>query len=225
MSSFNAPPPPPPMNAGPGPGMAQCSVTGKWVPEDEIVTLHGQRVCAEGKAILLERLRSGEAMPGELEKPTVLRRFGSIFLDNLILGIPTGIATVVIIGGRPDAFLPTAILTMISSIVYIVYFGAMHASSGQTVGKKAGKIRVVRDADGGAIAPNAAYVRAIAYAGPNFISGLSYLTQSEALIGIISIVVGLYALCDVIFALADRARQRSLHDRIAGTRVIDVQHG
>ena len=224
MSSFNAPPPPPPTGAGPAPGMAQCSVTGKWVPEDEIVTLHGQRVCAEGKAILLERLRSGEAMPGELEKPTILRRFGSIFLDGLIIGIPTAIASAVVTGGRQDAFIPTGIVTLLSGVVYIVYFGAMHAASGQTLGKKAGKIKVVRDADGGAIDSSMAYIRAIAYAGPNVITGLAYFTQSPGLILVISVVVGLYGLADVIMALVDRARQRSLHDRIAGTRVVDVQH-
>jgi len=47
------------------PGMGRCEVTGQVVPEDELVLIHGQRVCAEGKAILLERLKAGEAMPGE----------------------------------------------------------------------------------------------------------------------------------------------------------------
>jgi hypothetical protein len=50
------------------PGMGRCEVTGKLVPEDELVELNGQRVCAEGKAILLERLTSGESA-GENDAP------------------------------------------------------------------------------------------------------------------------------------------------------------
>ncbi|MHB1767122.1 MAG: hypothetical protein ACYCUV_04630 [Phycisphaerae bacterium] len=49
-----------PGNTGPEPGMGRCSVTGKWVPEDALVTFQGQLVCAEGKQILLDRLRIGE---------------------------------------------------------------------------------------------------------------------------------------------------------------------
>ena len=231
MSSFNAPPPPPPMGAGPGPGMAQCSVTGKWVPEDEIVTLHGQRVCAEGKAVLLERLRSGESMPGELEKPGVLRRLGSLILDGIIIGIPMMVASFIFIGATgaatapgPDTFIPSAILTTLSAVIYIVYFGAQHAASGQTLGKKAGKIRVVRNDNGGPIDNATSYLRALAHFGPNLVSGLSYFTGSDLVIGFVGIVFFIYVLADILFALFDRARQRSLHDRIAGTRVIDLQH-
>jgi len=45
--------------AGTGTGMGKCSVTGKSYPEDELVTFQGQLVSAEGKQILLDRLRIG----------------------------------------------------------------------------------------------------------------------------------------------------------------------
>ena len=44
---------------GTGPGMGKCSITGKSYPEDELVTFQGQLVSAEGKQILLDRLRIG----------------------------------------------------------------------------------------------------------------------------------------------------------------------
>ena len=42
--------------------MVQCAITGQWVPDDEIITLQGHRVCADGKLELLERLRSGQGI-------------------------------------------------------------------------------------------------------------------------------------------------------------------
>ena len=46
-------------NPQPATGMGRCSVTGKAYPEDELVTFQGQLVSAEGKQILLDRLRIG----------------------------------------------------------------------------------------------------------------------------------------------------------------------
>lgn len=44
----------------PGAESEACQVTGKVVPGDQIIEFQGYRVCAEGKQILLDRLRSGE---------------------------------------------------------------------------------------------------------------------------------------------------------------------
>ncbi len=207
----------------PQPGMAQCSVTGKFVPEDELVTIQGQRVCAEGKAILLERLKSGETMPGELEKPTVIRRFGSIFLDGLLIGVPSAIASGVLAAGTPEDQLPVTlgIVTLVSTAVAVLYFGAMHASRGQTVGKMAGKIVVVNNSDGSKISAGTAYIRALAYSGPSFITGLAYFTNNDSALLIANGFVSIYGIANILFALFDRSRQRSLHDRIAGTRVVN----
>jgi uncharacterized RDD family membrane protein YckC len=204
-------------------GMERCSVTGKLVPSDEIVTIHGQRVCAEGKAILLDRLKAGEAMPGELEKPTALRRFGSIFLDGIIVGLPFFFITMVVVGTSADANVATGALTIISTLASVVYFGAFHARNGQTPGKMAGKIRVVRNADGGTISSGTAFFRAFVYAGPNFLSGIAYFTGSAALVSLTAMLVGAWGLINAVAALVDRSRQRTLHDRIAGTRVVDKQ--
>jgi uncharacterized RDD family membrane protein YckC len=199
----------------------QCAITGKIVPEDELVEIQGQRVCAEGKAILMARLASGEAMPGELDRPTVLRRFGCIFLDGLIIGVPLVIIQAAVGGGAPAAG-PTVVAGFIALVgwaVQLFYFGAMHAAGGQTVGKKAGKTMVV-NLDGSAISPTTAYIRAFAYIGPNVLSAIALLLGSVALVGIASLIVGLWFLTDVIMALVDTDKQRSLHDRIAGTRVV-----
>lgn len=201
------------------PALGQCSITGKMVPEDELVTIQGHRVCAEGKAILLERLKSGEALPGEREKPTVLRRFGCILLDGLIIGVPFAIINA-IVGNGPGSYVVVGLVALVSTTVQIVYFGQMHGSGGQTLGKKAGKLVVV-NLDGTPVTPGTAYTRALAYAGPGYLSGVAALAGIPVLVAVAGLIVGVWGLCNTLFALFDRNMQRALHDRIAGTRVVE----
>ena len=69
----------------PQPGTAPCSITKKWFPEDELVTFQGQLVSAEGKQILLDRLRTGVRAPSDLVRPGGFRRFVCISIDWLII--------------------------------------------------------------------------------------------------------------------------------------------
>jgi len=208
------------LDAAVPPGMGQCAITGKVVPEDELVLINGQRVCAEGKAILLDRLKSGESLPGELEKPSILRRFLCVLLDVVILGVPFGILSFVLASSNPGSIATIGAVQLIAVVVEIFYFGAMHAARGQTVGKMAGSLKVVNNSDGSPITTQAAYIRALAYIGPSLLSGLTVLAGSTVLIMIANVIVYGYGLTNVIFALVDTSRQRALHDRIAGTRVV-----
>ncbi len=148
--------------------MGQCAVTGSIVPEDELVTIQGQRVCAEGKAILLEHLRAGVALPGELERPTVLRRFGCIFVDGIIMGVAGAIIGGVAggamgVGGtRVGGIAFVATISLLTNTFTLLYFALMHGSRGQTVGKMAGKLVVV-NLDGSPIGMRTAFARALAY--------------------------------------------------------------
>jgi uncharacterized RDD family membrane protein YckC len=202
--------------------MGQCAVTGKMVPEDELVTIQGKCVCAEGKAILLERLRAGETMPGELERPTVLRRFGCSFLDGLILGVPSAlIGAAVGFGAMAGGSGEVGVVVLVTAVLqtaYIAYFTLMHGSRGQSVGKIAGKLIVV-NLDGSPITMGTAFTRALAYHGPGYLNAVALLLSAEAA-GITNISVSGYLLANVLFALFDRGQQRALHDRIAGTRVV-----
>lgn len=204
------------------PGFGRCAITGKVVAEDELVTINGQRVCAEGKAILIDRLKSGESLPGESEKPTVLRRFGCIFLDWTLIASPFLIFNVVLRDAIHVRFILVGTIALVSRTASIIYFGAMHAARGQTVGKIAGKLKVVNDIDASPITTQTAYVRALAYAGPGLLTGFVAFAGSRALMSMTSMIVMAYLLINVIFALIDSGRQRALHDRIAGTRIVKV---
>ncbi len=206
------------------PGLGRCDVTGKLVPEDELVEINGQRVCAEGKAILLERLQAGEGLPGEAERPTVIRRFGCILLDGIILAVPSFLVTMVggFVAASMGAGEPSNIVTggaqIFAVAISTVYFTLMHGTGGRTVGKMAGKLRVVR-IDGQPMDMRTAFVRAMAYQGIQVLSGL--LMMIHPIAGAAgSIIVGIYGLANVITALVDSHQQRAIHDRIAGTRVI-----
>jgi uncharacterized RDD family membrane protein YckC len=208
------------------PGMGRCEVTGQILPEDELVTLNGQRVGAEGKAILLERLNAGEVLPGEAERPTILRRFACIFLDRIILTVPLiivailGIASAVGAGaGVSPAVFVTQLVVLVLSISY---FTLMHGMGGRTLGKMAGNLRVVR-IDGAPMNIPTALIRALAYEGVGIIPILLLLPGLPLLTAVGTIIVGIYGLANIITALVDTREQRALHDRIAGTRVVMIQ--
>ncbi len=238
-------PPPPAPGADPSSGtpMAQCTVTGTWHPTDELVSFQGQLVCAEGKQILLDRIMAGESPTLVAGRPSVLRRFGCIFLDDLILMIPMFILEFIFFGslilGSPNQlasnqqharyfyFMFSGLFSLVMTIGFIVYFALLHSRNGQTVGKKVGKLRVV-NLDGTPISTRTAWIRALAYLGPNLLVALgvilfsSFLSLSAFVIvnAIMSFAVFGWFLAEIILGLSDSQMQRTLHDRIAGTRVI-----
>ena len=200
--------------------MGQCAVTGKMVPEDELVTIQGQRVCAEGKAILLDRLKAGENAPGELTKPGVMRRFGCIFLDGLIIGVPVAIVSFLMAAGKASPMMLGA-FSLVAVIIQIVYFGQLHGTRGQSVGKMAGSLRVI-NMNGSPITLQTGYIRAVAYVGPSVLAALATIIGVAVIVMVANAIVVIYGLINVLMALFDRKMQRALHDRIAGTRVIQL---
>ena len=210
------------------PGMGRCVITGQIVPEDELVEINGQRVCAQGKAILLEKMKAGEAF-GEPERPSAIMRFACSFIDGLVLTVPMCIGFCVFFrsiahagrgaGGGP---MEGGVMNLVFFIMAITYFTLMHGLRGQTLGKMAGKIKVVR-MDNKPMDLTTAFIRALGYYGPFILPPfLAILDVPFRVLQVIMFAGFAYYLADVIFALVDRTYQRSLHDRIAGTRVIKI---
>ena len=215
----------------PAEGMVQCQVTGKWVPADELITFQGYTVCAEGKEELVQRLKSGERLPGEMERPGFWRRFGCLFLDGIVMGIVAMVLNVAIMGtllitdpSRLEALKgKQAVASLIGMVIGLAYFTLLHGTRGQTLGKMAGKIKVVR-LDGSAIGVPTAFVRALFYMGPQAVVPFMMFAfvAGSATLGIVQLVSGLYVLANCLVLLSDRAQQRAIHDRAAGTRVIMI---
>ena len=221
-------------------GLVQCEITGRWVNENEVVTIQGHRVCAEGKAELLERLKSGQSMPGELDRPTVLRRFACMFLDGLILGVANMALGFLLVGGALIAIsnpqqgnmaalgVGFAMWQLLTTTGTAAYYALLHGKYGQTLGKMAGKIKVV-NTDGTPISMKTAFARIVylhvATFGAAIITSVAVLLEFEGLFiaaTVINGIGGIYILASTIVALVDRDQQRAIHDRLAKTRVIQI---
>ena len=109
-------------------------------------------------------------------------------------------------------------------VLYITYFFLMHGYWGQTLGKKAAGIMVV-NLDGSKISRGAALARTVSSSGFFIVAYfpvlfIEFKTLLFQVFGAVILALALLGLADVVFTLADSARRRSLHDRLAGTRVV-----
>ena len=215
----------------PRPGTAQCNITKKWFPEDEVVTFQGQLVSAEGKQILLDRLRTGVDAPKALARPGVWQRFGCIIVDSIIffifrLVLYAAFALPLLVPlNSPGRSYRTFAPDFISLLAAIVYFGVLHGRLGKSLGKMMGDLRVV-GIDGSAISTARAFARAVAYEFGivmfifTAIIGMILGWHSVTVLSLGLLLSAIWRLTDILYALADTRTQRSLHDRICGTRVI-----
>jgi uncharacterized RDD family membrane protein YckC len=139
-------------------------------------------------------------------------RFGALIIDTIVVGIIGAVVSAPFTDWGslmdPDAEPRlTADLTgsAISTVFGFLYYWLMHARSGQTLGKMALSIRVVREQDGGAISSGTAAWR----------YGVQIL---------LAIPCGLGSLLDALWIFWD-PRKQTLHDKAAHTVVVKVEPG
>jgi uncharacterized RDD family membrane protein YckC len=169
---------------------------------DCLVEIQGRPYCATCKTEQLLDVRSG------VDRTTITlasnwKRFGAIFVDGLIVGLPSYLLFILLpaltLAQQNDS--AGAIVMMVMWIPYILAQPTYEAlmfqyKNGQTLGKMALKVRVVRP-DGSPLTVGQAWGRAFA----------------KLLLGCISIFDYLPALFT--------AEKTTIHDLVAGTRVID----
>lgn len=223
-----APPPPsqfqPPSEQQP---MIRCEVTGKLVPAEDAVEFQGRMVSAEGKNLLLRSLMGGQSTSGILIRPSFWRRLGCTILDNIIVSIvvfPTVVVTTIVLlqffppssGGEG---LVNGVGQVLSGIISVAYFTIFHAIWGKSLGKMAGRYRVVNMADGSPISFSTALFRAFWFAGIYMIPGLAMMIWMPAGL-VIGLIAAFYGLGNSLALVIDSEYNRALHDRLAGTRVV-----
>lgn len=183
-------------------GVRRCARCGAPFCPDCLVELSGRPYCGTCKNEQLLDVRSGVDRT-QLVLASKLKRFGAIFVDGLLVAIPMYVVMtfVFIIPTAQGQEVNPLIANLISlpfMFVSFAYEGLMlQLKNGQTLGKMAFKVRVVRP-DGSPISTGQAWGR----------------VAMRTILGCLWIV-------DYIPAFFT-PEKTTLHDMVAGTRVIDV---
>jgi uncharacterized RDD family membrane protein YckC len=167
-----------------------------------LVEIQGRPYCATCKSEQLLDVRSGVSTGGMLDYAGFWKRFGAVFLDGLVVNVPLYIILMIIAyaasetSGQPHPFIAFAGIPLM--FVQMIYEGLMLTSkNGQTLGKIAMRVRVVRP-DGSSITSGQAWGRSA-----------------------MRLVLGCLWIVDYI-PVFFTAEKTTLHDMVAGTRVVEI---
>lgn len=188
-------------------GLRYCSRCGGTFCGDCLVPLRGMSLCARCKNEQMLDLRSGAASGTGLAAynlASIGKRWAALIIDRFLF---VGAALVLVIGvvivtpDKPDdpRFLGIMLAVLAAVAGYVTYDALMVHRSGQTLGKRWLKIRVVR-ADGEPVRAGQAWGRA--------------LTR----------VVAIHILALVNYGPALFTQEKTcVHDLLAGTRVVNAE--
>lgn len=174
-------------------GVRRCSRCGSTFCRDCLVEIGGAPYCAVCKTEQLLDVRSG--VSGPLDIAQIGRRFLAYLADAVILYIvnfAVGFALGAAMRGNATAPVVSCVAALTGLVIAIVYDGALVAASGQTLGKRALRIKVVAE-NGGDVTTGQAWGRALAKLIP------------------FSAVVALF-----------NDEKKGIHDMLAHTRVVNA---
>ena len=187
------------------PGGVVCSVCGQVFPPDQVIRYGATQVCGGCKPQFLQKLREGANDTGALDYAGFGKRFGAKILDTILLYIVTiGLNLAVGLGvagpapGQQQDISLALIMMGVNLLISLGYPIVFLGKWGQTLGKMAVGVKVVSPT-GEPIGFGKATGRVLAEILTGFTLGIGYL-----------------------MVLWDSER-RALHDRLAGTRVINVR--
>ena len=173
-----------------------CSICRQVVPADDAIPNAGGYVCSNCKPKFVQGLREGASRGRGLALAGIGARFLADVVDTILLSVlQYGSAALMTSPGNMEGELIVTAIWMVIGIAYQVIFLGMR---GQTIGKILLKIKVV-NADGSNINYGKATGRTFAELLSGFTFGIGY-----------------------IIAFFD-SQKRTLHDRLAGTRVVDAK--
>jgi uncharacterized RDD family membrane protein YckC len=186
-------------------GVRRCSRCGATFCRNCLVEIQGRPYCATCKTEQLLDVQSGVDRTA-LDYAGIGQRFAAQFVDGLVTGVPTFILVMVMLfstistgAKRPPTFNPFVNFWFFLPVVAAVIYEALFlARRGQTLGKMALKVKVVRQ-DGTAISAGQAWGRAVTRA-----------------------VLGVFYLLIIDYLAAFFTKEKTtLHDMIARTRVVN----
>jgi uncharacterized RDD family membrane protein YckC len=182
-------------------GIRHCSRCGGQFCTDCVVTINDRLYCATCKGEQLLDVRSGVDRT-RLNYASILKRFGGIFIDGLIINLPLYFIMFGLMFSTMNRHgQPNPLINLISipfMFVNLIYEALMLSmKNGQTLGKMAMHVRVVRP-DGSPITTGQAWGRAA-----------------------LRTVLGCLWIVDYIPAFFTDEKT-TLHDMAAGTRVVEI---
>jgi uncharacterized RDD family membrane protein YckC len=136
------------------------------------------------------------------------QRLVARLVDTLIVGVPLATAATEIF---PRETAQTVVAPIAFAAVFLVYEVVQLAIWGRTVGKRLTGIRVV-SADGGRLPLSRALVRSAIYA----------LPPAARPVPVLNVLAAIFWLAEIGLLFEGEHRQ-ALHDRAAGTLVVDVR--
>ena len=184
----------------------RCSRCGELFCQDCVVHFGGQTLCAPCKTEAMLDLRAGVS-PSHLELATLGSRVAALLIDGCVVYIPLTLIFLIfliplfVMGGDdppPWFFVLQLLFGFGSAGIWIAYEGLMLEKSGQTIGKRVLKIKVVTP-EGDGVTRKQAFLRA----------GIRQL---------------LYMFCFIIDYVTVFGQDRTcVHDQAARTRVVVVR--
>lgn len=219
-----------------------CSRCGQSFCANCLVEIKSEQLCAGCKDIVVDRLRAGAGGEEGLKKAPMIKRFAAVIVDSLIFSIPVGIFSAFSVNARdPSSITTTFVIINIGALMLeVCYFSLLDGLRGQTLGKMLAKIKTVNN-DGNTIGVPRALLRTILFLGPNIISPFVILAMGMDNVAVTpdstrdyvrtwtivsTVFTGAYysyVLISFILARVDTARNRFIHDRLTGSRVVENQ--
>ena len=182
-----------------------CDECGMEFSDEELIRIGDVRVCAGCKPLIVQKLREGVILAGEMVYAGFWIRFGAKIIDAIILTVLGFVVSIpgYFITGAPQSggqismgfIAGNGLIALISVAVQIAYPVYLLGKYSATLGKMACGLKVVRS-DGDKISYARAFGRYFAEILSSIILGIGY-----------------------IIAAFDEEK-RALHDRICDTRVI-----
>lgn len=184
-------------------GLQHCVRCGRVFCSDCLVTLGGMPYCAVCKTEQALDVQSG-VNPMQARYAHLGRRFLALIVDAIVVGIPTRVITgafqagMFFIKNPVFPFVAMGFAIIVSMAANIIYEALMLLKrNGQTIGKQALQIRVVR-VDGSPLSPREAWLRPV-------------------------VRIFTAALCAAdYFPAFFTTEKTAIHDMAAGTRVINA---
>lgn len=184
-------------------GLQHCARCGRVFCNDCLVMLGGLPYCADCKTEQVRDVQSG-VEPASTHYAHLGRRFVAFIVDTIVVGIPMQIfsgifqASTIFFKSVSLQFAVIGFVTLISMAATVAYEALMLMKrNGQTIGKLALQIRVVR-ADGSPLSKRDAWLRPV-----------------------VRVFTAMLCLADY-FPAFFTAERTAIHDMAAGTRVINA---